>query len=102
MYINRFYSGAYTKYVQQLYSNCYSHYDSNQPFDLEDKDNKLYDLDNNDEKDDLDNAYSNASVKIEDLVINFQHNTQVIKQGEDYIEGLFYLVGAFLGGRFFL
>ena len=100
MCINGFYSGAYAKCVQQLHGNCYSHYNSNQLSNLKDKNNKLYNLDNNNKEDDLDNAYSNASVKIEDLIINLQRNAQIIKQGEDCIEDLFYLVEAPLGSRF--
>ena len=71
IYINRFCSGAYTKYIQQLYSNYYGYYNGNQLSDLENKDNKLYNLNNNNKEDNLDNIYSNASIKIKDLVINF-------------------------------
>ena len=100
MYIDRFYSGAYAEYVQQLYGNYCGHYDSNQLSDLKDKDNESYNLDNNNKKDNLDNVCSNTSVKIENLVIDSWCNAQVIKQGEDCMEALFYLVGALLGGGF--
>ena len=100
IYINGFYGGAYTKYVQQLYSNRYSYYNSNQLFNLKDKNNKLYDLNNNNKEDNSNNTCNNASIKIEDLVINPWHNTQVIKQGKNYIEALFHLVRAPLGSRF--
>ena len=100
VHINGFYSGAYTKYIQQLYGNCCGYYNGNQPSDLKNKDNKSYNLDNNNKKNNLNNTCSNASIKIEDLVINSWYNTQVIKQREDYIEDLFCLVGAPLGGRF--
>ena len=99
IHIDKFYGSAYTKCVQQLHGNYCGHYNSNQPSNLEDKDNKLYNLDNNNKEDNLDNTYSNASIKIEDLVINSQHNAQVIKQGKGCTEDLFCLVGAPLGSR---
>lgn len=70
MQIDRFYKGAYTKYVQQLYRKACSYYNNNQLFDLNNKDDNLFNLDNN-KKDSLNNVYSNASVKIKDIVIDF-------------------------------